>query len=638
MILGRVLYAAAFVLMLPALLVAWAMLTAAAVQLPAPHWPLGGAVMAAVGLALMAGAMWSLWKRGGGLPMNAFPPRRFVFSGVYRLLPHPIYVGFATVCLGVALATGSASGLWLVSPAAMLGAVALVAGYEHDALLARFGPPPGQTLLRLPRDDSNAPDAWDRASVLILVLAPWCMLYMAIGHLPVRGGIDSTLAFERSWPVWTWTTPVYTLAYPFAILTPWVAASRRFLRRFAIVGLLGTALGMLAYLLAPVHAMPRPFDESAPFGWLLQLERIDGMGGRNALPAFHVFWVVVAAEAWASRGRTWGVVGWALAVAIAASCVTTGMHALLDLAGGVVLYAASRWAGAAWRVVVRWTEVIANSWREWRVGPVRVINHGLYAGAAAAAGVLIASSLAGPSVAGPIGLVGLVTLAGGAIWGQALVGSATILRPFGYFGAILGAALGMAVASRLGADFWPLAAALAAAAPWVVLIGRFRCLVQGCCHGRPVQIVPGVRYRHPRSRVCRIAHLDGVPIHPTPVYSMASNAVLGLFLLRLWFVGAPCSMIAGIYLLFAGLSRFVEEHFRGEPQTQIVGGLRIYQWFAAASALAGIAVSGFPSPAAFPVMSVGWHAIVIACGVGVMFAIAMGVDLPESSRRFSRLA
>lgn len=635
--LGRVLYGAAFMLALPALLVVWAVMTECAVQLPAPRWPVAGGGVAALGLSMTVAAMWGLWHRGGGLPMNAFPPKRFVFSGAYRLLPHPIYVGFALMCFGVSLAMGSASGLWLVSPAAVAGMAALVLGYERDAIRARFGDPPAQTLLRLPCDEARAPDVWDRVSVLVLVLLPWCVLYEAIGNLPTPGAIDSRLEFELVWPVWTWTTPIYSLAYPFAVLVPWGILSRRELRRFAVVGLIGTAMGMLAYIVMPVVAMPRAFDSDGAFAWLLRLERADGLGGRNALPAFHVFWAVAAAAAWGARGGAWRVSAWSLCVLIVISCVTTGMHAVLDLPGGLALYACARWSGTIWRQVVHAAERIANSWREWRLGPVRVISHGLFAGIAAAVGMLVAIALAGIGHAATIGAIALCAMIGAALWGQALVGSKTLLRPFGYFGAILGATMGMGAAAAMGAPFWVLSGAMAAAAPWVVLVGRLRCLVQGCCHGRPVKRVPGIRYRHPRSRVCTIARLNDVPVHPTPVYSMASNFVLGLLLIRLWIIGAPLSMVVGIYLLGAGISRFVEEHFRGEPQTRIVGGLRIYQWFAAASVLAGILITWVPTEYASLTLAWDWRVLVYAVGVGAVFGVAMGVDLPESDRRFSRL-
>src|ERR1035441_8660739 len=77
--------------------------------------------------------------RGEGLPMNAFPPPRLVTSGVYSVIPHPIYTGFCLLCVALAMAARSRSGLWLVCPVVMLGCVSLVLGYERPDLDRRFG-------------------------------------------------------------------------------------------------------------------------------------------------------------------------------------------------------------------------------------------------------------------------------------------------------------------------------------------------------------------------------------------------------------------------------------------------------------------------------------------------------------------
>src|SRR5271165_5399315 len=127
---AKLLYAALFVVVLPLLMLIWAARTSTVVALPPIHSLTWGLAGAAVGLLLMASGMTALWRFGGGLPMNAFPPPRYVSGGIYSLLSHPIYVGFAFVCVGVAIASGSASGLWLVSPAAILASAALVLGYE----------------------------------------------------------------------------------------------------------------------------------------------------------------------------------------------------------------------------------------------------------------------------------------------------------------------------------------------------------------------------------------------------------------------------------------------------------------------------------------------------------------------------
>ena len=44
----------------------------------------------------------------------------------------------------------------------------------------------------------------------------------------------------------------------------------------------------------------------------------------------------------------------------------------------------------------------------------------------------------------------------------------------------------------------------------------------------------GIRYEHPLSRVVRLTDLGGVPVHPTPLYSMVWMFIVGWVLVRLW--------------------------------------------------------------------------------------------------------
>ena len=104
-------------------------------------------------------------------------------------------------------------------------------------------------------------------------------------------------------------------------------------------------------------------------------------------------------------------------------------------------------------------------------------------------------------------------------------------------------------------------------------------------------------------------------------------------------LGAPDAIIVGVYLMLAGMARFVEESFRGEPQTPIIAGLRVYQWLAIVSVLIGAVCSTLPwrlrpAPLTWPDHTLLLSALALALVTGA----AMGVDFPESNRRFSRLA
>jgi hypothetical protein len=85
------------------------------------------------------------------------------------------------------------------------------------------------------------------------------------------------------------------------------------------------------------------------------------------------------------------------------------------------------------------------------------------------------------------------------------------------------------------------------------------------------------------------------------------------------------------------LGRFVEEAYRGEPQTPVFAGLRLYQWIALLTILIGALVTalGRSGPAPAPVFH--WQALPVAMVFGIVCWFALGVDFPDSNRRFARL-
>src|SRR5262249_7183319 len=113
-LLGKALYGALFALLLPVLLWLWARALDGAVRAPLPAPPALGLGLAILGALVMVAGWIALRVHGGGLPMNAYPPPRYVDRGVYALFAHPIYVGFSGLCLGASLAARSPAGFWLV--------------------------------------------------------------------------------------------------------------------------------------------------------------------------------------------------------------------------------------------------------------------------------------------------------------------------------------------------------------------------------------------------------------------------------------------------------------------------------------------------------------------------------------------
>lgn len=633
--LGKILYAVLFCAAIPAGLAAWAHFAVASP--PGTHWPILGWCLTSAGIALAAFAMLELWRKAHALPMNAFPPMRRVETGPFALVDNPIYLGFVLACAGVAFITGNAASLWIITPIAALSVAALVMGYEHRATLARLGPRQRRACLSLAPDTDERPPLSARFAAWFTILLPWAILYEAIGHLPTPGAARVELSFEPGAPVLVWTEAIYALAYPLALAAPLLAARSRDLRRFQTSAIAAMLVAFWCYLAIPVLAPPRPFVDPSPLGRLLSLERADAIDGRVALPSFHVYWAFACAWMISRRGDLWGL-SWFLAPAISISCWTTGMHALLDLAAGVALFMIAHHHARLYRAFVLTCERIANAWWSIRVGPARILVHALYAGLAAGLGSLIACFLIPADVHMWYAIVVLAGLFGAGAWGQFMEGGGRLSRPFGYFGHIIACSLALLACIIARAEqTWLLAAGLATAAPLIQSIGRLRCLVQGCCHGERSDSPHDLHYHIPTSRVCALAGWKGQPVKPTQVWSILIGILSFGLLWRLWTANPPASMIVGLYLLLTGLTRFVEEHHRGEPQTRVHAGLHSYQWLCIAMFAGGAICTCLPAPIALPSDAAPPGAWLVSIAVGVIYAFAMGVDFPASNRRFSLL-
>lgn len=634
---GKILYALLFCAALPLLLVWWA----AELTVPLPveaAWKTGGILLTSTGALLMAEAMWRLWRNGKGLPMNAYPPTRYVYQGTYQLFYHPIYTGFCMACAGTSIILMSPAGLYVLTPVMILLCAALVSGYEGPSLKERFGQQRHSTFFGLTSDSHERAGWWSKCGAFCAVFIPWVILYEGVIYLGTGPGfINTMLPVEAHWPIVETAEIPYAATYLFAGLTPFIVRNHDQLRTFQLHTWWMTGAGISLQLVLPFYAEPRPFEPVSWLGQMMVLERsIDGAAG--ALPSFHVLWALLAAIIWSRvfPKVTW--IWWSLAILMTLSCIGVGVHSVADVAAALIVFVIiikrERW----WRVINKGTEMLANSWREWHIKGFRIINHSIYAGLAAIVGVVFLYQFNMPGEV--ILVITFMSLAGGALWGQLIEGSPRLLRPFGFYGALLGGAAGLLLSKMLfGQSILLNAAAIALAAPWVQAIGRLRCLVQGCCHGSITGNEKGIRYINEHSRVCHIAHLKGRKIYNTQLYSIAFNAVTGLVLLRLWYGHVSPALLAGLYFILSGCARFVEEAYRGEPQTRMTGGLKMYQWLAIGSVLAGILISTVESGGEL-VFSASFDIEVIftALIAGAGWAFAMGMDFPRSQIRFSRLS
>jgi protein-S-isoprenylcysteine O-methyltransferase Ste14/membrane-associated phospholipid phosphatase len=633
----RIFYGLLFVAVIPFLMILWAKYTEKIFTLPLPDNLLPGYILLIAGALFVISGMWNLWIFGRGLPMNAFPPERFVKNGAYAFTKHPIYSGAVLISFGLSVVARSASGLWLVSPLFTLMIIAFVVGYENERTHSVFGEQDYNPFLSLPVASQDSPLFSERISSYFLVFIPWLLIYEAFIFAGVpKDAVSTNLPFEEHLPVWEFSEVFYTFTYLFALLVPLVVKTREQLKCFIIDVWFAIIIAGIIYLVFPFIVRQRDFIPHSFFGNLILFERsIDGE--TCALPSFHVIWAFIAARYFSRSFMRYKWLWYILAALITVSCITTGSHSMLDVLAGFCIFIIIVLRLQIWNFIRLQSERLSNSWHEWRWGPVRIINHGFYGGAAGFAGTLLAGFFLGSQYAIMAFILMIFVIVGAGLWAQFIEGSSKLLRPYGYYGGVTGVLVASTLAFFIfSISIYTLLASFAMAGPWIQSIGRIRCLVQGCCHGRPSTDNIGIRFTHPYSRVNKISGLAGVPLHPTQLYSIGNNIIAGLILIRLYSLGMPSSFIIGIYFILNGTGRFVEESFRGEAQTPYWAGMRIYQWIAIINILIGAVFTTIPNSGVL-LFQPNIVSFFLAIVMGVLVTIASGVDFPESNRRFARL-
>ncbi len=615
---NKTLYAIVFLIVIPLMLWFWANYTEDLINFPVIESAVAGYILVVFGILLMAWGMYALKKYGEGLPMNAYPPPVFVTSGPYRLFRHPIYWGFGILMIGYFILTKSASGLWLVTPVTILAMIALVMGYEAIDLKKRFPNQALTTILDLPPKITEAPDISSRLASLFWVVAPIFLSNFIIAHLV--GNKVALFGEPFALPINTENQYLPLLSVLFIVIIPFVIKRKDVLRTWAITSIIAVCLATFTALLYPgLGAQYLPF--------------------KNAIIYFiPAFLILVSVKAIYRQSKKLGAIFGLIAIALISIQLTFSRSAILHISSSIIIFLLADNYFHIWTFLRKGAEKIANSWQEWVFGKIRVINHGFYVGFGTFLGILLAGILVGDAYAWGLLIFAFVVIVFSALWAQIIEGSEKLKRPYGYYGALVGIIFASLAVWAMDYNVWVIIGVISVVMPWVQAIGRFRCLVNGCCHG---SIIPnpdvGIKYFHQRSRVCGISHLKGELLHPTPLYAMIWLFFVGLILLSLWYNDFSPSFIFGLYLILTGIGRFVEEAFRGEVQTPIMKGLRLYQWTAILSVLIGIIMTVIHIEVVPITAEVGWETVVSAILGGLFTTFAMGIDFPYSNARFSRL-
>lgn len=629
----KVFYSVFFILVLPVLLWLWSIYIDRTNQIPGFQPSVWGLVLLAGGLLLMLWGMYSIITYGKGLPMNAYPPEKLVTQGPYHFLRHPIYWGFGLALMGASLYLGSAGGLWLVSPVLILAMMALVWGHERIQLQQRFLDYNQPVFFSLP-ENSNEKALWNQRMNALLVPAFFWMLSNAI-ILFLYGNLVSSIRERGFIGFLPFSGEINWIILLFFLLVPFLPLRKSGFRDWTISALWANFLIFFVALLWPEVGAQFHFEK----GIVLEKEAVFQMKlPRFDLLVFHGCWILLLGRIFCKAFSRLSFLIWCCTLILFMNHMGLSKWPLVNAMISLVIYLIIIKRIIIWAKLRYSAERIANSWKEWVIGPIRIINHGFYVGVAAFLGVVLTGWLVGSSYVWAIVIFGLVVIIFSALWAQFIEGSEKLKRPFGYYGALVGIIFSALVVRLLGYDMWVIIGVISVFMPWVQAIGRLRCLINGCCHGDITQTEGlGIRYFHPRSRVCGLSELKGELLHPTPLYAIIWLFLIGLILLSLWFREVSYPMIFGLYLILSGIGRFVEEAYRGEIQTPIIFGLRLYQWTAILSVIVGMimTVINVTREEIEPIYEI--DIIYAALTLGMFTFFAMGVDFPKSNLRFSRL-
>jgi phosphatidylglycerol:prolipoprotein diacylglycerol transferase len=149
----------------------------------------------------------------------------------------------------------------------------------------------------------------------------------------------------------------------------------------------------------------------------------------------------------------------------------------------------------------------------------------------------------------------------------------TLARSGGVFygGLVLAFLVGLWYVRKHRLPVWPIADAIAPGIALGHVIGRFGCLLAGCCYGTPTSRPWGVTFTDTfaSSNVGTPLH---VALHPTQLYDGGTELLVLVFLLltEKWW-RARAGWTFWVYILLYGISRFVVEMFRGDPRGMTMG-------------------------------------------------------------------
>jgi len=148
-----------------------------------------------------------------------------------------------------------------------------------------------------------------------------------------------------------------------------------------------------------------------------------------------------------------------------------------------------------------------------------------------------------------------------------------------YGGLIAAVAVGLWLVRRYKLPVWTTADLMAPGIALGHVVGRFGCLLAGCCYGRPTDVPWAITFTDPLAAQ-NVGTPLGIPLHPTQLYDAGAELIILGVLLFTERKGKPfAGRTFWLYLLLYGISRFIIEFYRGDPNRgTVMAGLSTSQF------------------------------------------------------------
>lgn len=183
--------------------------------------------------------------------------------------------------------------------------------------------------------------------ILVVIVFLVYTLYYPITHYAIDlAPLDMSTWVDRTLPLSPFWILIYAMIYP-ATTTPLFAVKDSMaFRQTAFAFLISAVIGLVCFVLFPVHMTLRPELEAITGGgflnWGVQLcYAIDKPSG--CFPSLHVTYATIAALECARSNPRLGSIMWLIAILIDLSTMLVKQHFLMDVLAGTILAFASVW-------------------------------------------------------------------------------------------------------------------------------------------------------------------------------------------------------------------------------------------------------------------------------------------------------